>query len=65
MRELFGLMFLCFFFVSVLFAAAVAGLTMGTAASAVAYMTSVKSRIADLLMRLSRWGWGSPRAEPR
>jgi hypothetical protein len=32
------------------------GVTMGTAASAVAYTASVKSRTANLLMRLSRCG---------
>jgi hypothetical protein len=33
---------------------------MGTTTSAVAYMASVKSLIANLLMRLSRCGWGNP-----
>jgi hypothetical protein len=33
--------------------AALAVLTMGTATSAIAYIASVKSRIADLVMRLS------------
>jgi len=33
--------------------AALAGVTMGTTTSAVAYMVSVKSLIANLLMRLS------------
>jgi len=35
------------------FVAALAGVTIGIATSAVAYMASVKSLIADLLMRLS------------
>ena len=38
---------------SLLFAAALADVTMGTITSAVAYMANVKSRLADLLMRLS------------
>jgi hypothetical protein len=37
-----------------------AGVTIGIATSAVAYMASVKSLIADLLMRLSRGGWSNP-----
>ena len=49
-----------FFFISLLLsAAALAGVTMGTAASAVAYMASVKSPIANFLMRLFRCGWGN------
>jgi hypothetical protein len=47
-----------FFFISLLpFVAALAGVTVGTTASAVAYMASVKSVIADLLMFLSRQGY--------
>ena len=55
--EVLGLIFLCFFFDSVLLVAALAGVSMGTTATAVAKMASVKSRIANLLMRLSRCGW--------
>jgi len=45
---------LCFLICLLLTVAALAGVTMGTTASAVAHMTSVISRIANLLMGLSR-----------
>jgi hypothetical protein len=45
--------FLCFFISLLLLISALDGVTMGTIAGAVAYMASVKSRIAILLMRLS------------
>jgi hypothetical protein len=48
--------FLLFFTALLASAAALDDVTMGAAASAVAYMASVKSRIADLLIRLSRYG---------
>jgi hypothetical protein len=38
---------------SLLFVAALTGVTMGTITSVVAYRANVKSRVADLLMRLS------------
>ena len=41
------------FFSSLPFVAALADVTMGTITIAVAYMANVKSRVADLLMRLS------------
>jgi hypothetical protein len=44
---------LCFFKCLLLFVSALAGVTIGTTTSAVAYMANVKSRIAFLLMRLS------------
>jgi arginine exporter protein ArgO len=58
--EFLGLIFLCFFFDSVLLVAALAGVSIGTTASAVEKIASVKSRIANLLMRLSGCGWGNP-----
>jgi hypothetical protein len=49
----FWIFFLFFPVSSLLFGAALADATMGTTTSAVAHMASVKSRIANLLMRLS------------
>ena len=54
-----GLLWDTFFFFVIsllLFVAALAGVTVGTITSAVAYMANVKSVMADLLMRLSRCG---------
>jgi hypothetical protein len=49
-----GLVWIVFlaFFSSLPFVAALADVTKGTITSAVAYMANVKSRVADLLMRL-------------
>jgi hypothetical protein len=47
--------FLCFFFAAVLpSVAAFAGATTGIAADAIAKMATIKSLMADLLMRFSR-----------
>ena len=47
------LCFLCFLICLLLLVPALAGVTMGTSASPVVQMASVKSRIANLLMRPS------------
>ena len=51
--EFLWIFFLCFICLPLL-VAALAGVTMGTTISAVVHMASVKSLIANLLMRLSR-----------
>jgi ABC-type uncharacterized transport system permease subunit len=51
--RLFWIFFLFFSISLPPFVAALAGVTTGTITSAVAHMASVKSLIADLLMRLS------------
>jgi hypothetical protein len=63
MPGLFWIFFLFFPISSLPFVAALAGATMGTATSAVAHMASVKSRIADLLMRVS-CDWSKPMLMP-
>jgi hypothetical protein len=54
MPAVFWIFFLFLLMSPLLFAAALAGVAVGTTTSAVAHIASVKSLIADFLMRLSR-----------